>query len=67
MSALPPRYYRLFEENENMGLKLSAKVGGAGDDACEDLKQPLAEIFKEWRKEWAKKGLLPKRPRRVSL
>jgi hypothetical protein len=61
MSTLPPRYWRMFEENKDVGVHLSAKVGGAGPDACDELKQPLANIFKEWRKQWSKQGLLPKR------
>jgi len=61
MSSLPPRYWRMFEENKDIGAQLSAKVGGAGPDACDELKQPLADIFKEWRKQWSKQGLLPKR------
>lgn len=61
-------YWRMFDsENKNLGAELSLRVGGAGPDACDELKQPLAEIFKEWRKEWAKQGLLPKRPRKGSL
>jgi len=51
----------MFEENKDIGAQLSAKVGGAGPDACDELKQPLADIFKEWRKQWSKQGLLPKR------
>jgi hypothetical protein len=65
MATLPPSYWRLFETNENMGRKLSEKVGGAGSDACDDLKKPLDEIFKEWRKEWKRLGLVPKRKSRL--
>ena len=64
MSTLPPRYWRMFDENKNIGAELSRRVGGAGTDACEDLKKPLADIFKAWRKEWAKQDLLPKRKRK---
>lgn len=61
MSTLPSKYWRMFEENKNIGEELSRRVGGAGADACDELKQPLADIFKEWRKQWSKAGLLPKR------
>lgn len=64
MSTLPNRYWRMFEENKNVGAELSRRVGGAGDDACDELKQPLSDIFKEWRKQWSKQGLLPKRNKR---
>jgi hypothetical protein len=54
----------MFKENKNVGVQLSAKVGGVGYEACAELEKMLADIFKEWRKEWAKKGLLPKRKKR---
>jgi hypothetical protein len=66
MSGLNNRYWRLFEENKNTGEQISTHIGGAGKDACAELKQPLSEIFKEWRKEWQKQGLLPKRKKRGS-
>lgn len=61
MSVLPPSYYRLFEKQENMGAEISRRIGGVGCDASEDLKKSLDELFKEWRKEWKRLGLLPKR------
>lgn len=61
MSTLPPRYWRMFDENKNIGCELSARIGGAGREANAELNKTLADIFKEWRKEWAKQGLLPKR------
>lgn len=64
MSTLKSSYWRLFETNENMGTKLSEKVGGVGSDACDDLKKPLGELFKEWHKEWKRLGLVPKRNKR---
>ena len=66
MSGLNNRYWRMFDENSNMGELMSAHVGGIGKDASPELKQPLSEIFTEWRKEWQKQGLLPKRQRKGS-
>jgi hypothetical protein len=51
----------MFDENKDMGLELSKRVGGVGHNACDELKKPLADTFKEWRKQWSKAGLLPKR------
>lgn len=60
--SLPNSYWRMFDaENKNLGAELSRRVGGAGTDACDELKQPLSDIFKEWRVDWKKRGLLPKR------
>lgn len=67
MGTLPSRYWRMFDENSNMGELMSAHVGGIGKDAGQELKQPLSVIFTEWRKKWQKQGLLPKRQRKGSL
>jgi len=66
MSGLNNRYWRMFDENSNMGELMSAHVGGIGKDAGLELKQPLSVMFTEWRKEWSKQGLLPKRQRKGS-
>lgn len=64
MSRLNNRYWRMFDENSNMGEQMSVHVGGAGKDACDDLKKPLKILFKEWDTEWKRLGLKPKRQKR---
>jgi hypothetical protein len=59
MPILPSSYYKILAERGGQGI--SAHIGGVGIEACEDLKQPLIDIFKAWRATWAKQGLLPKR------
>ncbi len=59
MSVLPSSYYKTLEKVGGAGI--SAHIGGAGPDASEDLKKPLSELFKEWRAEWKRLGLIPKR------
>jgi len=54
----------MFDENSNMGEQMSVHVGGAGKDACDDLKKPLKILFKEWDTEWKRLGLKPKRQKR---
>jgi len=66
MSGLNNRYWRMFEENSNMGERMSIHVGGAGKDASPDLKKPLTQLFKEWDKSWQERGLKPKRQKRGS-
>ncbi len=68
MSTLPNGYWRMFDdENKNLGMELSRRIGGAGVDACEELKQPLNKLFAEWRKRWSKAGLLPKRKKTAAV
>lgn len=64
MSGLNNRYWRMFDENSNMGEKMSTHVGGAGKDACDDLKKSLKILFQEWDTEWKRLGLKPKRQKR---
>jgi len=66
MSGLNNRYWRMFDENSNMGELMSTHVGGIGKDAGPELKKTLKQLFKEWDDEWKKRGLKPKRLKRGS-
>lgn len=67
MSGLNNRYWRMFDENSNIGEQISARVGGIGSDAGSELKKPLKQLFKEWDKSWQERGLKPKRKKKENL